>query len=51
MKKLICVRCGVIGTKKDFYTELDNKGSGEWVCQDCADDLKSKCDMEECDEP
>ena len=40
MIKLICVRCGIQGNRKTF-SELDNKGSQEWVCKECEADLKA----------
>lgn len=36
-----CVRCGLAekDADKEKFCELDNKGSNEWICRECAYDL------------
>lgn len=48
-QECICAVCGGTGKEKEFC-ELDNKGSEEWCCKECAFDLDGccDCDCEEC---
>jgi len=44
-KLRVCQNCKITEAEiGDEFEELDYKGSGEWVCSECADNLRAECD-------
>jgi rubredoxin len=45
MLKRKCQNCGITEAEiGDEFEELDYKGSGEWICRECADNLRADFD-------